>query len=151
MLPRGLKNYTKFATKFLNIGLTPPPFWTLLKKPLVPGVRSMSPIYEFNSRQKSHGSQGRVIFTILAFSSKNGCGPVGALRRSLYIEMAPSYHQPHEHHFVAVWKLIFGKKWAVAGHFFINPDDSKGLNDQNIGAVAAINLVFPVARLKRVV
>ena len=25
MLPKGLKNYTQFATNFLNIGLTPPP------------------------------------------------------------------------------------------------------------------------------
>ena len=32
MLPKGLKNYTKFATKFLNMGLTSPPFWTMLKK-----------------------------------------------------------------------------------------------------------------------
>ena len=42
------------------------------------------------------------------------------------IEMALSYHQPHQHELVGGWKLIFGKKRAVVGRFFINPDDSKG-------------------------
>ena len=43
-----------------------------------------------------------------------------------YIEMALSYHQPHQHVLVGGWKRIFGEKRAVAGRFFINPDDSKG-------------------------
>ena len=34
MLPKGINNHTKSATKFLNMGLTPPPpsFWTMWKK-----------------------------------------------------------------------------------------------------------------------
>ena len=43
-----------------------------------------------------------------------------------YIEMALSYHQPHQHELVGGWKLIFGEKRAIAGRFSINPDDSKG-------------------------
>ena len=32
MLPKSLRNYTKFATKFLKICLPPRPFWTMFKK-----------------------------------------------------------------------------------------------------------------------
>ena len=32
MLPKRLKNYTKFATKFLKMGLPLRPFWTMFKK-----------------------------------------------------------------------------------------------------------------------
>ena len=32
MLPKGLSNHTKFATYFLNMGLTPPPFLNNVKK-----------------------------------------------------------------------------------------------------------------------
>ena len=32
MLPKCLWNHTKFAPKFLNMVLIPPPFWTMLKK-----------------------------------------------------------------------------------------------------------------------
>ena len=32
MLPKGLYNHTKFATYFLNMGLTPPPFEQCSKK-----------------------------------------------------------------------------------------------------------------------
>ena len=60
---------------------------------------------------------------------KGPFGPLGqpaCFGAGCYIEMALSYHQPHQHELVGGWKLIFGEKRAVAGRFFINPDDSKG-------------------------
>ena len=61
------------------------------------------------------------------FTLERSFGPVGALRRRLlHRKMALSYHQPHQHCFVGRRKLIFAEKWAVAGSFLINPDDSKG-------------------------
>ena len=78
-------------------------------------------------------------------------GPVGALRRRLlhrngtFVPPAPSTRLRRQ------VKTDFRRQWAVAGPFFHQSGRFQGVNNQNFGAVAAVNSIFPAARPKRAV